>query len=396
LCAVKITKVTCCLQLPAVIIPLFGGYLSDSNAILSAFILSFHQIKDMFKKPILLLSLVFCCSLLHAQGKYLETIKITDSIYVFKPKIDWSHGNGVAIIGPDGVFFIDTYMQTTYAAEAIRRLKKITKLPVTYVLNTHWHYDHVMGNDVFKKAFPDCKIIMHDSTYRYMEKFTKPKVAGEAEQIKSDVADLKKDFDQGKTSDGVPLTGTMKPFWQWVVKEAEEYARDYKGNRFVNADITFSDTMTFHWSGNTLQVINPLGKGHSEGDAIVWIPEKKIVITGDIVVGPIPYASYINTPGMIKSLQSIIDLQPAVVIPGHGEILHDMKYVTLLHKAFSTYVAAAEKAYDNKTPIKEALNMTFPEIDIQFTGNDDLKKWAYKGYFINDVVSNTYRFKRRK
>jgi glyoxylase-like metal-dependent hydrolase (beta-lactamase superfamily II) len=117
------------------------------------------------------------------QSDYLETIKITDSIYVFKPKIDWTHSNGIAIIGNDGVFFIDTYLQTNYAEDAIRKLKKITGLPVRFVLNTHWHNDHVMGNYVFKKAFPGCHFVAHDSTvtkmaeriapsaYRYYERF---------------------------------------------------------------------------------------------------------------------------------------------------------------------------------------------------------------------------------
>src|ERR1044071_4352944 len=104
------------------------------------------MIKTFFLAVILLL-----CETIHAQGKYLETIKVTDSIYVFKPKIDWTHSNGVAIIGNDGVFFIDTYIESTYAAEAIKLLKKITKLPVKFVLNTHWHYDHVIGNYEFKR-----------------------------------------------------------------------------------------------------------------------------------------------------------------------------------------------------------------------------------------------------
>jgi hypothetical protein len=78
----------------------------------------------------LLIAPIFSASKLNAQGKYLETIKVTDSIYVFKPKIDWVHGNGTAIIGKDGVFFIDTYLQTNYAEEAIRLLKLVTKLPV--------------------------------------------------------------------------------------------------------------------------------------------------------------------------------------------------------------------------------------------------------------------------
>ena len=105
-----------------------------------------------------------------APDRYLETIEVSDHIYVFKPRIDWTHGNGVAIISPDGVFFIDTYIQPNYAEEAIRRLRRITSLPVRYVLNTHWHYDHVVGNGIFKRAFPETQFIAHDSTAAIMER----------------------------------------------------------------------------------------------------------------------------------------------------------------------------------------------------------------------------------
>ena len=67
------------------------------------------------------------------EDRYLETIRVSENVYVFKPKIDWVHGNGVASIGPEGIFFIDTYPQFNYAEEAIRRLKRSTKLPVRVI-----------------------------------------------------------------------------------------------------------------------------------------------------------------------------------------------------------------------------------------------------------------------
>src|ERR1700749_3792776 len=135
----------------------------------------------MFRRLLIftLAAFVFSALKMQAQNKYLETIKVTDSVYVFKPKIDYIHGNGVAIIGSDGVFFIDTYIQTNYAEEAIRLLKTITPLPVKFVLNTHYHNDHVIGNYVFKKTFPNCQIIAHDSTFKYMIRKIKTDIANE-------------------------------------------------------------------------------------------------------------------------------------------------------------------------------------------------------------------------
>jgi cyclase len=333
-------------------------------------------------------------SFLHAQGKYLETIKVTDSIYVFKPKIDWLHGNGVAIIGPEGVFFIDTYIQTNYAEEAIQTLKKITKLPVTYVLNTHWHYDHVMGNAIFKKAYPNCKIIMQDSTYAYMISKVIPKIATTKQDTKDDIAQLTKEISEGKMSNGNTLTEKMKSFWEWQLREAQDYGRSFKENRMVNADITFSDSMTFHWGSLTLQLLHASENGHSKGDAILWIPEKKLVVTGDIIVGPTPYATNPNVPGLIKSIKNILDMQPAIIIPGHGPVAYDLNYATLVHKAFVAYVTAAEKAADDNIPPREAVTkINFPEIDVQFTGEDEVKKWAYQSFFTRNILVHTYRRK---
>jgi glyoxylase-like metal-dependent hydrolase (beta-lactamase superfamily II) len=224
----------------------------------------------------------------HVDDKYLETIKVNDHVYVFKPRIDWIHGNGVAIIGTDGVFFIDTYIQFNYAEEAIRRLRQVTKLPVRYVLNTHWHNDHVMGNGVFKRRFPQCRFIAQDSTAAYMEQQIKSAVAGEAENIKSTITQLTQELKDGKRSGGAPITAAMKPFWESMLRESQEYQRQYRPEPFVTPDITFSDSLTFHWGDQTLCLIHMPQNAHSEGDVIVWIPEQRVLVSGDLVVGPTP------------------------------------------------------------------------------------------------------------
>lgn len=338
----------------------------------------------------LLFFLCFTCS---AQNKYLETIKITDSIYVFKPKIDWSHGNGVAIIGKDGIFFIDTYIQMNYAEEAIQLLKKITKLPVKFVLNTHYHNDHVIGNYAFVKAYPACQIIAHDSTYAYMNKSIKNYIEKEPEIIEQFLADTKTERKTGKRkTSGLSLTDKMKIFWDLQIREGEEYKKSLKQNKFVNASITFNDSLTFHWGSYTLQLIHLPEKGHSPGDVIVWIPEKKLVITGDIIVAPTPYATFINIPGMMTSIQRIMNMTPAVIIPGHGHVQYNLDYVKLQQEAFHTYYNAALKAIADSVPVKDAMaNIQFKTLDEKFTAGDDLINWAYRSFFVRNLIYNVYK-----
>ena len=228
---------------------------------------------------------IFFCIQLFAQEKKIETIKITDSIYVFKPYIDWVHGNGVAIIGSDGVFFIDTYIQTNYAEESIKKLKEITGLPVKYVLNTHWHNDHVMGNYAFKKAFPHCKFIGHDSTYIYMNRVIKAAIDNELQTFKTDLEQSEKELKEKKTAGGTVINGNMITFWENYIVAEKEYADNYQPNQFVNHDITFNDKMTFRWGSQTIELMYDNNNGHSPGDVVVWIPEKKICRQSNISNG---------------------------------------------------------------------------------------------------------------
>ena len=165
------------------------------------------------------------------EDKYLETIKVSENVYVFKPKIDWSHGNGVAIIAPDGVFFIDTYIQFNYAEEAIRRLKRITKLPVKYVFNTHSHNDHTTGNGVFRRSFPRAGSSCNEAAVVGLEGRVKSRSKARRRSSPGELAQADTEVKLGKTKSGTPLVGSMKTFWELSLREAREYQQQYRPER---------------------------------------------------------------------------------------------------------------------------------------------------------------------
>ncbi len=208
------------------------------------------------------------------------------------------------------------------------------------------------------------------------------------------IAQVEQELKDGKTSRGVALTGNMKAFWEWQLREGKEYKESYKGNEFVNADITFSDSLTFHWGSQTIQLIHMADNGHSSGDVVAWIPGKRILVAGDMIVGPTPYATHDNIPGMVRAIQKVIDMKPSVIIPGHGAVEYDMAYVKLVKDAFNGYINLAEQDIANKMPVKDAIkNAELPDIDKKFTGGDDVKKWAYESFFSHFVVYYTYKAK---
>ncbi|MEJ0030601.1 MAG: hypothetical protein WDO15_09630 [Bacteroidota bacterium] len=117
------------------------------------------------------------------------------------------------------------------------------------------------------------------------------------------------------------LTGSMKEFWKDYVADMKEYVRVYKPVKPANGDIVFDHQLTVHLGGRDIVMMPVKGAGHDKGDAMAWIPKEKIALVGDIVVGPTPYAIRGRVDEMIESLQYIIDMNPLIVIPGHGEVI---------------------------------------------------------------------------
>lgn len=328
------------------------------------------------------------------ESKFLETIKISDNIYVFKPKVDWVHSNCVAIIGTEYVLIVDTFIQSNYADEAIRLLKGISKLPVRYVVNTHYHNDHVMGNYAFKKAFPQCQVVMHDSTYFYMKKQILPAIEGEEKAVQADIESVEKEIAAGKRANGYVYSSAQIEFWKQNVAETKEYQRTYKPNKFVNGDVLFSNTMTVNLGTEKVLLMHAEDDGHSKGDVMVWLPEKKILVTGDIIVGPTPYATGSNITGMINSIQKVIDMDPKIIIPGHGVMLYDLSYPKLLLELFTEMSNRSKEAIAQKIPAREAMEskVAVPkELALKFTNGDEVKEMALYFWFTRWIVYNTYK-----
>src|SRR5262249_5823840 len=113
----------------------------------------------------------YVCAFGSDYGKVTST-KVADGVYQFSVS-DYGDvgmgGNCVAIIGSDGVLIFDTTGTPATAHVIVTELKKITKQPVLYVINSHWHWDHWGGNQAFKAAYPKVQIISQEKTRSMLE-----------------------------------------------------------------------------------------------------------------------------------------------------------------------------------------------------------------------------------
>jgi glyoxylase-like metal-dependent hydrolase (beta-lactamase superfamily II) len=186
-------------------------------------------------------------------------------------------GNAGFVVGDDGVVVIDTFQDPEPAADLLAAIRNITNLPIRFVVNTHYHLDHVNGNDVFAAA--GAVIIAHRNARGWIR----------TENIKM--------IDS-------PVTAGKKARVQSIALPNLVYDSSvdlYLGTRRANVRYY---------------------PGHTGGDSVVWIPDAHVVFCGDLLwKDHIPNLIDASTPAWIKTLDAIeADYGTSTWVPGHGGI----------------------------------------------------------------------------
>jgi cyclase len=248
-------------------------------------------------------------------------------------------GNTGFVIGSDGVLVVDDF-QTPEAAQALLdAVHKTTPLPIRYVVNTHYHLDHVMGNGLFQKAGA---VILAQENVRAWERSENLKFFGPAP----------------KPEDKTLVAGLTLP------------------------SVTYKDGVIL-WLGDR-KIIVKVVQGHTGGDSIVVVPDAKVVFTGDLFWDhDLPNLIDADTQQQIATNANFMrDYPDATFVPGHGELgkASDVD-------AFKDYLLALRKAVsDARAAGKSGQALTdavLASLKPQYGG------WGYFDYFSRSNIEQT-------
>ena len=192
------------------------------------------------------------------------------------------------VVGDDAVMVIDTQATPVMAQDVIRRIREVTDKPIRYVVLSHYHAVRVLG----ASAYGAEHIIASRDTYDLIVE------RGEAD-MKSEIERFPRLF---RAVESVPgLT------WPTLV---------------------FEQRITL-WLGKLRVDIMQLGRGHTKGDTVVWLPQEKILFSGDLVeYGATPYTGDAYLTDWPATLDAIAALQPEKLVPGRGASLTSPKDVS--------------------------------------------------------------------
>lgn len=256
--------------------------------------------------------------------------------------------NSVVIVGSGDVIVYDTCTRPSDARTILAEIKKLTLKPVRYIVNSHWHPDHWSGNEVYAAAFPDADIIATDETLEYMKNAAPAWPNRFRINLARGQAELEKASGDAERKKAEAELRLYKDF----AEEAERVKRTYP-------TLTYGDHLTLRHGGRELRLLSLVGD--ARGTTVLFLPKERVVMTGDVVVFPVPYSTPSPTQ-RIRDLKRLRELEWDVLIPGHGPAMRDRSYVDLtieLLESVTTQVRAALQAgAATLDDVRKAVNVT--------------------------------------
>lgn len=269
----------------------------------------------MMRQLALVVSLL-ATSLVHAAATVddyaMKAEKVADGVYaIISPAKDFPNAenkgwnsNSAFVETAGGLLVFDTGSSETIGRALIKTIRAVSNKPIKWVINSHSHGDHWLGNGAFAAEKP-AETIASDMAIKLMEKNG------------YDWVDRFNTMSDGATGKFTPVAAKNA-----VVKAME---RDFGG---LKVQILFS------------------GNSHSPGDIVFWLPQKGVLLTGDTLYTKRPPATF---DAQVKQwavfLKEMAGLKPKVVIPGHGPVA-DVSALTDLHDYFDTLWSLVAEGYE--------------------------------------------------
>ncbi|HEX7385513.1 MAG TPA: MBL fold metallo-hydrolase [Burkholderiaceae bacterium] len=253
--------------------------------------------------------------------------KLSDHAWAYTAEGDPNTG---IVVGDDAVMVIDTQATPVMAEDVIRRIREVTDKPIKYVVLSHYHAVRVLG----ASAYGAQQIIASQDTRDLIVE------RGEADKA-SEIGRFPRLFD---------AVESVPPGVTWPT-------------------LTFSGKMTL-WLGKLEVQLLQLGRGHTKGDTVVWLPQERILFSGDLVeFDATPYAGDAYFRDWPATLDAVAALKPAKLVPGRGAALQTPEQVAkglagtraFVSELYASVEAGAKAGRDLRSVYRETVDRLRPK-----------------------------------
>jgi len=254
--------------------------------------------------------------------------------------------NSAVIVDKDDVMIVDSHMSPESSRAMLEEITAFTDKPVRFLVNTHFHYDHTNGNQVFAAGVD---IIGHE--------FTRRKLADPQTMKTGMLGDLlmnvPKQLEELKAKDAAEKDPAAKAKLDQQVRMQSSFAESLRQLKLVPPNVTIDDQLTLYRGDREIRILY-LGRGHTGGDLVVYLPKERVLCSGDLLVNQIANLvdGYVNEwPAALEKLRALDFVD---VIPGHGDPFKGKEKIGYFQEYLSDLWQQVVPLHNQHVPAEEA------------------------------------------
>ena len=256
--------------------------------------------------------------------------------------------NALVVINEEDVLVVDSHITADAARELLNSIKALTDKPIRYLVNSHFHFDHAHGNQVFPET---ADIIGHEYTREKLlgdplSESTYQTIGSPAAQAQL-VAALDAQIAGATDQEVRTALAAQKAMLERHITALDEVVP-------TPPNVTFLDHLSMYAGSREIQLIHP-GRGHTGGDVIVYLPAERVLFTGDLLYPGAPYLGDGFADEFPATLERVKALDVDVIAGGHGGLIRDKAVIDRSQAYLGTYWAQVSSSHSEGKSVAEAI-----------------------------------------
>src|SRR6516164_8727132 len=281
-------------------------------------------------------------------GAELFTIeKVTEGVYaaLAKPQI-MTNCNAVIFVLSRDVLVVDAHSKPSAAAALLAQImKEVTDKPVRYLVNSHFHWDHTQGDTTYKKADPKVEIIASSATKQLMTTLQR-------DRLKESLDSVPGLIDAVRSRLSRATTAQEREWCNDQLRQLMAYQQEMKDYPLELPTVSFDKTHVIKDRSGELQLAFN-GKAHTAGDIQVFSPSKKVVASGDAIIGFLPNLNDGFPRPWPKTIDTVSAWKFDHIIAGHGPVQDGRARMSQFRNYIEDLTTRVERAKKAGTPLEQ-------------------------------------------
>ena len=273
--------------------------------------------------------------------------KVADGVYaaLARPQI-LTNCNAAIFVNSQDVLVVDAHSKPSAAAALIAQIKKdITTKPVRYLVNSHFHWDHTQGDAAYKASGGKVDIIASDATKQLMTELSR-------NRLKESLDSVPKQIDDVQARLAKATSNADKERYMYLIRQLKAYQTEMKSYTLELPTITFAKSHVIKDPAGDLH-LEFHGRAHTAGDIAVFSPQKRVVASGDAIIGFLPNIADGYPRPWPATIDSVGRLAFDHLIPGHGPVQNDRAHMTQMRNYIEELTGRVEEGKKAGKPLAE-------------------------------------------